>query len=67
MQNSVDPDKTPHSAASDLGLHCLPVSLLGNARHKWVNVLLHQILYHSLISSSVDHTSEESDSGNNYH
>ena len=23
MANSVDPDKTPHSAASDLGLHCL--------------------------------------------
>ena len=25
--NSVDPDQTPRSAASDLGLHCLPVSL----------------------------------------
>ena len=23
MANSVDPDLTPHSAASDLGLHCL--------------------------------------------
>ena len=23
--NSVDPDQTPRSAASDLGLHCLPV------------------------------------------
>ena len=34
--NSVDPDQTPHSAASDLGLHCLPVSLLWDARHKWV-------------------------------
>ena len=22
--NSEDPDQTPHSAASDLGLHCLP-------------------------------------------
>ena len=22
--NSGDPDQTPHSAASDLGLHCLP-------------------------------------------
>ena len=28
--NSVDPDQTPHSAASDLGLHCLPMSLLWN-------------------------------------
>ena len=34
--NSVDPDQTPRSAASDLGLHCLPVSLLGDARYKWV-------------------------------
>ena len=23
MANSVDPDQTPHSAVSDLGLHCL--------------------------------------------
>ena len=23
MANSVDPDQTPRSAASDLGLHCL--------------------------------------------
>ena len=27
--NSVDPDQTPRSAASDLGLHCLPLSLYG--------------------------------------
>ena len=26
--NSVDPDQTPRSAASDLGLNCLPMSLL---------------------------------------
>ena len=26
LANSVDPDQTPHSAASDLGLHCLPRS-----------------------------------------
>ena len=26
--NSVDPDQTPRSAASDLGLDCLPMSLL---------------------------------------
>ena len=36
MANSVDPDQTPHSAASDLGLHCLPMSPLWDARHKWV-------------------------------
>ena len=33
---NVDPDQMPHSAASDLGLHCLPMSLLWDARHKWV-------------------------------
>ena len=26
LANSEDPDQTPHSAASDLGLHCLPMS-----------------------------------------
>ena len=26
--NSVDPDQTPHSAASDRGLHCLLMSIL---------------------------------------
>ena len=30
--NSVDPDQMPRSAASDLGLHCLPMSLLWKAR-----------------------------------
>ena len=28
----MDPDQTPRSAASDLGLHCLPMSLLWDAR-----------------------------------
>ena len=28
--NSGDPDQTPHSAASDLGLHCLPITHLGS-------------------------------------
>ena len=35
--NSVDPDQTPRSAASDLGLHCLPMSYLWAASHKRVN------------------------------
>ena len=34
--NSVDPDQMQHSVASGLGLHCLPMSLLWEARHKWV-------------------------------
>ena len=28
--NSEDPDQTPHSAASDLGLHCLLNTCLGS-------------------------------------
>ena len=35
--NSVNPDQTPRSAASDLDLHCLPMFLLWNAMLKWVN------------------------------
>ena len=34
--NSIDPDQRPRSVASDLGLHCLPMSLLLDARLKWV-------------------------------
>ena len=30
--NSGDPDQTPHYAASDLGLHCLPMSHITDAR-----------------------------------
>ena len=30
--HSVDPDQMPRSAAFDLGLHCLPMSFLWNAR-----------------------------------
>ena len=35
--NSGDPDQTPRSAASDLGLHCLQISLLGGSRLQWAN------------------------------
>ena len=34
--NSEDPDQMPHSVASDLGLHCLPMSHKKDARHIWV-------------------------------
>ena len=34
--NSEDTDQTPHSAASDLGLDCLSVTLLGVFRIQWV-------------------------------
>ena len=35
--NIVDPDQTPRFAAYDLDVQCLRMSLLWNARHKWVN------------------------------
>ena len=40
--NGVYPDQTPRSAASDLGLHCLPMSLLWDARHKWVKYVFQE-------------------------
>ena len=36
---SVDPDQMPGSAASNLGLHCLPMSHLWDAGHKWVKIV----------------------------
>ena len=36
--NSVDPDQTPHSVASDLGLYCLPMSILWDARLKYMGL-----------------------------
>ena len=53
--NSVDPDQTPRSVASDLGLHCLPMSILWDARQKWVRppvVYLLTVPRRSLCSSS---------------
>ena len=35
---NVDPDQTPHNAASDLVLHCLPKSILWDTRHEWLKV-----------------------------
>ena len=34
--NSGDPDQTPHSVASDLGLRYLPMSNIKDTRHIWV-------------------------------
>ena len=36
--NSGDPDQTLCSAASDLGLHCLPITLWGVSRLQWVEM-----------------------------
>ena len=37
--NSEDPDQMPRSAASDLGLHCLPNTILGVSRIQWVKTI----------------------------
>ena len=34
--NSGDPDQTPLSVASDLGMHCLPMFQKKDAGHIWV-------------------------------
>ena len=34
--NSGDPDQTLCSVASDLGFHCLPITLLGVSRLQWI-------------------------------
>ena len=40
--NSGDPDQTPCSVASDLGLHCLSITLLRVSRLHWVKIKLKQ-------------------------
>ena len=42
--NSIDPDQTLCSVASDQGLNCLPMSLLRDAMHKWVKNLKKSVL-----------------------
>ena len=34
---TVETGQVPQNVASDLGLHCLPITLLGVSRLKWVN------------------------------
>ena len=38
-ENSGDPDQMPHSTASDLGLHCFPITLLWVCHLQWVTVI----------------------------
>ena len=45
--NSGDPDQTLHSAASDLALHCLPVTLSRVSRLQRVKVYLRYRLLHT--------------------
>ena len=41
VANSGDPDQTPRSVASDLGLHCLPIIILGVSSLQWVKQFSH--------------------------
>ena len=43
--DSGDPDQMPRSAASDLGLHCFPMSHKKNARLIWINVVNKKIVF----------------------
>ena len=43
MANSVDPDETPHSAASHLGLYCLLRPVCPNIYGKYGTLLLHYV------------------------
>ena len=38
LANSVGPDQMPHYVGSDLGLHCLSMTLLRVSRKHWINV-----------------------------
>ena len=40
---SGDPDQAPRSVASDLGLHCLQITLLGVSRLQWDNIRAVQV------------------------
>ena len=51
--NNVDADQTPRSAVSDLGLHCLPIPLLWDARLKWVTNVFDQRMILHLISETL--------------
>ena len=53
--NSVDQDQMLSSAMSDLGLHCLPVALLGVSRLKWVKCFV-VYLYFLYIFISISFT-----------
>ena len=50
--NSGDPDQTPHSAASDLGLHCLPITLLRVSRKQWAKEEYSRISFSSSLKET---------------
>ena len=59
--NSGDPDQTPRSAASDLDLHCLPITLLQVSRLQWVKQMQNSLRKRSQMLSISDLSSDVSD------
>ena len=53
--SSGDPDETPHSVASDLGLHCLPISNKKEARLKWVKSVFLQLPFTVILYECMPH------------
>ena len=56
--NSDDPDQTPRSAASDQGLHCLPITFYGTQCVNWLNSgmlfdFLRNVLTFNLLYSNI--------------
>ena len=44
LANNVGPDQMPHYVVSDLGLHCLPWTLLQVSRYEWVKTVFFSTL-----------------------
>ena len=53
LANSVDTDQMPHYVASDLGLHCLPMTLLQDPGLQWVNHMDAFIIIAGFLTSTV--------------
>ena len=50
--NSRDPDQMLLNAASDLGLHCLQLTILGASRLKWMKFTVGANSFYRMIKSS---------------
>ena len=51
--NNVDSDQTPHYVASDLGLHCLPMTFLRASWSEWVKCQITLYLEIKKIQASI--------------
>ena len=57
MTNCVDPDQTPRSAASDLGLHCLLMHVCPNSLFLY-SIMSLTLDFHFLFIMSISETQE---------